>query len=322
MGLAKSCNVYLMNTAFNEGAENFVKYQHIFGFGEYTGIDLPAEADTTDLVYNAENMGRTALATNSFGQNFNVTMIQMAAAYCSIINGGSYYKPHVVKQILNGNGTVIEDVKPELLRTTCSKSTSDFLKQALYTTVEEGTGKKAKIQGYHVGGKTGTAEKLPRSAKNYLVSFCGFAPVEDPQLLGYVIDDTPNRVGEAQATASFAVNIEREIMNDALQFLNIAPSGDTDPEDSINAQLQQNPEGISSETMGAQVGGENGAEGETTADETSTETDADGNVITPTTAAAVTDEYVEPAGDDASFALPEAVPGESSEGETETSAEN
>ena len=322
MGLAKSCNVYLMNTAFNEGAENFVKYQHIFGFGEYTGIDLPAEADTTDLVYNAENMGRTALATNSFGQNFNVTMIQMAAAYCSIINGGSYYKPHVVKQILNGNGTVIEDVKPELLRTTCSKSTSDFLKQALYTTVEEGTGKKAKIQGYHVGGKTGTAEKLPRSAKNYLVSFCGFAPVEDPQLLVYVIVDTPNLVGEAQATASFAVNIEREIMNDALQFLNIAPSGDTDPEDSINAQLQQNPEGISSETMGAQVGGENGAESETTADETSTETDADGNVITPTTAATVTDEYIEPAGDDASFALPEAVPGESSEGETETSAEN
>ena len=322
MGLAKSCNVYLMNTAFNEGAENFVKYQHIFGFGEYTGIDLPAEADTTDLVYNAENMGRTALATNSFGQNFNVTMIQMAAAYCSIINGGSYYKPHVVKQILNGNGTVIEDVKPELLRTTCSKSTSNFLKQALYTTVEEGTGKKAKIQGYHVGGKTGTAEKLPRSAKNYLVSFCGFAPVEDPQLLVYVIVDTPNLVGEAQATASFAVNIEREIMNDALQFLNIAPSGDTDPEDSINAQLQQNPEGISSETMGAQVGGENGADSETTADETSTETDADGNVMTPTTAATVTDEYIEPAGDDASFALPEAVPGESSKGETETSAEN
>ena len=246
----------------------------------------------------------------------------MAAAYCSIINGGSYYKPHVVKQILNGNGTVIEDVKPELLRTTCSKSTSDFLKQALYATVEEGTGKKAKIQGYHVGGKTGTAEKLPRSAKNYLVSFCGFAPVEDPQLLVYVIVDTPNLVGEAQATASFAVNIEREIMNDALQFLNIAPSGDTDPEDSINAQLQQNPEGISSETMGAQVGGENGAESETTADETSTETDADGNVMTPTTAATVTDEYIEPASDDASFALPEAVPGESSEGETETSAEN
>ncbi len=250
-------------------------------------------------------------------------MIQMAAAYCSIVNGGSYYKPHVVKQILNANGTVVEDVKPELLRTTCSKSTSDFLKQALYQTVEVGTGKKAKIQGYHVGGKTGTAEKLPRSAKNYLVSFCGFAPVEDPQLLVYVIVDTPNLVGEAQATASFAVNIEREIMNDALQFLNIAPSGDTDPEDSLNAQLQQNPEGISSETMGAQVNGESSAEGESAADGTTQETDADGNVITETTTASVTDEYVEPGGD--GFELPEAVPGEesseSSEAESSSTGE-
>ena len=306
MGLAKSCNVYLMNTAFNEGAENFVKYQHIFGFGESTGIDLPAEADTSSLLYTADNMGRASLATNSFGQNFNVTMIQMAAAYCSVINGGSYYKPHVVRQILNANGTVIEDVKPELLRTTCSKSTSDFLKEALYRTVEVGTGKKAQIQGYHVGGKTGTAEKLPRSAKNYLVSFCGFAPVEDPQVLVYVIVDTPNLVGEAQASASFAVNIEREIMNDALQFLNIAPSGDTDPEDSINAQLEQNPEGISSETMGAQVNGESG---ET---ESAAETDADGNAVVPTTASSVTDESVEPGGYEEGFELPEAVPGESS----------
>ncbi len=314
MGLAKSCNVYLMNTAFNEGAENFVKYQHIFGFGEYTGIDLPAEADTSGLLYTADNMGRASLATNSFGQNFNVTMIQMAAAYCSVINGGSYYKPHVVRQILNANGTVIEDVKPELLRTTCSKSTSDFLKQALYQTVEVGTGKKAQIQGYHVGGKTGTAEKLPRSAKNYLVSFCGFAPVEDPQLLVYVIVDTPNLVGEAQASASFAVNIEREIMNDALQFLNIAPSGDTDPEDSINAQLEQNPEGISSEAMGTQVNGESSGETESEA-----EIDADGNVIVPTTASSVTDESIEPGGYEEGFELPEAVPG-TSEDAAETTA--
>nr|MCR5007472.1 penicillin-binding protein 2 [Oribacterium sp.] len=110
-GLMRSCNVYLMNTAFALGAENFVKYQHIFGFGEKTGIDLPAEADTSTLVYPAESLGRTTLATNSFGQNYNVTMVQMAAAYCSIVNGGNYYKPHVVKQILNGNGTVIQDVK-------------------------------------------------------------------------------------------------------------------------------------------------------------------------------------------------------------------
>ena len=237
--LMQSCNVYLMDTAFQEGAESFVKYQHIFGFGEKTGIDLPGEADTKDLVYTADTLGKTSLATNSFGQNYNVSMIQMAAGFSSIVNGGSYYKPHVVKQILNANGTVIKDVEPELVRVTNSKSTSDFLKEALYQTVEQGTGRPAKIQGYHVGGKTGTAQKLPRSEKNYLVSFCGFAPVEDPELLVYVIVDTPNLEGEAQASASFATKIEQKIMKDALQFLNIPPQGETDPEDSLNKNLEE-----------------------------------------------------------------------------------
>ena len=235
--IMQSCNVYRMNAAFQEGAENFVKYQHIFGFGEKTGIDLPGEADTSSLVYKAESLGKTSLATNSFGQNYNVSMIQMAAAFSSIVNGGSYYRPHVVKQILNSNGTVIKNIEPELLRVTNSQATSDFLKEALYQTVEKGTGRPAKIQGYHVGGKTGTAQKLPRSEKNYLVSFCGFAPVEDPEILVYVIVDTPNLDGEEQASASFATKIEQKIMNDALQFLNIPPEGETDPEASLNKGL-------------------------------------------------------------------------------------
>ena len=237
--IMQSCNVYMMDTAFQEGAENFVKYQHVFGFGEKTGIDLPGEADTSALVYKADNLGKTSLATNSFGQNFNVSMVQMAAAFSSVVNGGSYFRPHVVKQILNANGTVIQEMEPELLRVTCSKATSDFLKEALYQTVEKGTGRPAQIQGYHVGGKTGTAQKLPRSEKNYLVSFCGFAPVEDPQLLVYVIVDTPNLDGEEQSSASFATKIEQKIMNDALQFLNIPPQGETDPEASLNKDLQE-----------------------------------------------------------------------------------
>ena len=318
-GLMRSCNVYLMNTAFALGAENFVKYQHIFGFGEKTGIDLPAEADTSTLVYPAESLGRTTLATNSFGQNYNVTMVQMAAAYCSIVNGGNYYKPHVVKQILNGNGTVIQDVKPEILRTTCSKSTSDFLREALYQTVEGGTGTKAKIQGYHVGGKTGTAEKIPRSAKNYLVSFIGFAPVEDPQIVVYVIVDTPNLVGEAQATASFAIFIERKIMNDALQFLNIPPVSDTDPEDSINKKLSNSSEGISNEAMGEQVTTGSDAENEGGESETA-ETDEEGNAIVRTQAPPVTDEVI--SGDDEGFEIPDAVPNSGEEtGEAEEAEE-
>lgn len=304
-GLAYSCNVYLMQTAFAEGAENFSKYQKIFGLGGMTGIDLPAEADTSDLVYPADQLGKTALATNSFGQNFNVTMIQMAAGYASVINGGSYYRPHVVKQILNSNGTVVEDVKPELLRTTVSKSTSDFLKEALYDTVEEGTGTKAKIQGYHVGGKTGTAEKLPRSAKNYLVSFMGFAPVEDPQVLVYVIVDQPNLEGEAQASASFAIGIEQKIMNDALQFLNIPPSSETDPNASVNANLTEESEGIGNETLGEKS---ETSEAEKTKEETGTgesessteqpETDAAGNPITRSSIAPETDEQLNGDGED------------------------
>ena len=244
----QSCNVYMMNTAFAEGAETFVKYQHVFGFGDKTTVDLPGEADTSSLVYTADTLGKTTLATNSFGQNFNVTMIQMASAFCSVINGGSYYRPHVVKQILNANGTVIKDVQPELMRVTVSEDTSAFLREALFQTVEGGTGKPAQIQGYHVGGKTGTAQKLPRSAKNYLVSFCGFAPVEDPQLLVYVVVDTPNLEGEAQSSASFATKIEQKIMNDALQFLNIQPQGETDPNASLNKDLQSE-EGILGENQ-------------------------------------------------------------------------
>lgn len=246
--LMQSCNVYMMDTAFAEGAETFVKYQHVFGFGDKTTVDLPGEADTASLVYTADTLGKTTLATNSFGQNFNVTMIQMASAFSSVINGGSYYKPHVVKQILNANGTVIKDVQPELMRVTVSEETSAFLREALFQTVEGGTGKPAQIQGYHVGGKTGTAQKLPRSAKNYLVSFCGFAPVEDPQLLVYVVVDTPNLEGEAQASASFATKIEQKIMNDALQFLNIQPQGETDPNASLNKDLQSE-EGILGENQ-------------------------------------------------------------------------
>lgn len=251
--IMESCNVYLMRTALAEGAERFVKYQQLFGFGEKTGIDLPAEEDASDLVYTADTLGKVSLATNSFGQNFNVTMMQMASAYASLVNGGSYYRPHVVKRIVNADDAVIKEIKPEVLRVTCSKETSDFIRQALYRTVEDGTGVKAQISGYHVGGKTGTAEKLPRSAKNYLVSFMGVVPAEDPQLLVYVIVDTPNLEGEDQASASFAIGIEQKIMNDALQFLNIAPQGETDPGNSLNHQLSELPHGEHSGEGGVEV---------------------------------------------------------------------
>ena len=250
-GITQSCNVVMMNIAFAEKADTFMKYQKIFGFGGYTGIDLPAEANTEKLGFSDEKIGRTQLATNSFGQNFNCTMIQMAAAYCSVLNGGYYYKPHVVKQILSADGALKEDVQPLLVRETVSSSTCDFIKKALVETVEHGTGKAAKVPGYTVGGKTGTAQKQPRSAKTYVVSFCGFAPAEDPSILCYVIIDEPNLPGEEAAHSSFASNIFSKIMAEVLPAMNIYPDGTVDDSEAASPEtVLPSAEGDSRITMG------------------------------------------------------------------------
>ena len=243
-GLMKSCNVVMMNINAAQGAEKFLKYQKIFGFGEKTGIDLPGEADTSGLVYTAESMDSASLATNSFGQNYNCTMIQMASAFCSLINGGSYYQPHVMKQVLNEQGAVIRKNDARLVRETVSENTSAFIRNALYQTVSGvgGTAGAAQVPGYEIGGKTGTAQKQPRSAKNYLVSFIGFAPAFDPQVVCYVVVDTPNLPGEEQAHSTFASGIFAKIMTEALPYLNVFPAGQaTLPVD--DALAQQN-EGI------------------------------------------------------------------------------
>lgn len=161
-----------------------------------------------------------------------------------MINGGSYYEPHVVRQILNEQGSVVETKDPVLVRETVSQSTADFLKEAMFQTVENGTGGAAKVAGYQVGGKTGTAEKQPRSAKNYLVSFAGFAPVDDPQLFVYVVVDVPDfPPGDQQAHSSFASNIFAKIMSEALPYLNVFPDGDL-PEESQDPNGQTPSEGI------------------------------------------------------------------------------
>lgn len=229
--LMVSCNDAMMQIAAQMGKEKFGKYQEIFGFGSKTGIDLPGEADTKHLIYRSEDLKPSDLATNSFGQNYNCTMIQMAAAYCSVINGGSYYEPHVVKQILNEQGAVIKKIEPKLVRQTVSSSTSEFIKDALFKTVNEkkGTGKAAAVVGYDIAGKTGTAEKYPRSEKNYLVSFAGFAPADDPQVFLYVVVDTPNLPpGEQQARSSFASGVFQKIMKEMLPYINVFPSGEAE----------------------------------------------------------------------------------------------
>lgn len=222
--LKNSCNDALMQMSYDIGPENFSKYQQIFGFGTKTNIDLPGEARTDSLIYTEDQLSTINLATNSFGQNFNVTMIQVASAFCSIINDGNYYQPHVVKKITDENGNVIQEDNGTLLKKTVSSSTSELLKQYLYATVSDGTGKYAKVPGYSMGGKTGTAQKLPRGQGNYLVSFIGFAPVDNPQLLVYVVVDEPNAEEEFHST--FAQEIAKGIFEETLPYLNIYPDED------------------------------------------------------------------------------------------------
>lgn len=217
--LENSCNVGMMQIAEVLGADDFCRYQHLFGFGEYTGIDLPGEGDTSNLLYSADDMQPIDLGTNSFGQNFNVTMTQLAAGFCSLINGGNYYEPHLVKEIRNANGDVVETKTPVLARKTVSQETCDILKDYMYGVVQEGSGTSAQVEGYAIGGKTGTAEKLPRSEGKNLNSFIGYAPQENPEVMIYVIVDEPNLA--QQAASYLATGLAADIMEEAFPYLNI-----------------------------------------------------------------------------------------------------
>ena len=217
--IANSCNVALMHVGAAIGPEEFSKYQHIFGFGEYTGIDLPGEASTDKLLFAPDKMGNADLATNAFGQNFNVTMLQLAAGFNSLINGGNYYEPHVVKQIRDADGNVIENKTPVLTKKTISEETSKLLRTYMESTVTEGTAKAAQVPGYAIGGKTGTAEKYPRNHGKNLISFIGYAPQENPEIMLYVVIDEPNV--ENQANSSYAIKLAQKIMAEAFPYMKI-----------------------------------------------------------------------------------------------------
>lgn len=246
--IMNSCNDALMQMADKIGKEDFSKYQKIFNFGLKTNIDLPGEARTETLVKGVEEMGSADLATYSFGQNFNVTMIQLASAFSSIINGGEYYQPHLVKKIVDDNGNTVQNVEPVLLKQTISKQTSDTIKGYLYNTVTSGTAKSAKVEGYSMGGKTGTAEKYPRGNGKYLVSFIGFAPVENPEVLVYVVINEPNV--ENQAQSSLATNLAKDIFTELFPYMNIYKD-EEDPQAAENAQSQEQAAQLTQEEQAA-----------------------------------------------------------------------
>ena len=222
--IANSCNDAMMQIAAKMGTEQFLKAQTLFNFGSRTGIDLPNEG--SGVIHTTETMGETELACSAFGQGFTCTMIQEINAMCSVINGGYYYQPHLVTAIKDSRGGVVKTIDSVLMKQTISSDISADIRSYMAASVQEGTSRTSKVQGYSSGGKTGTAEKLPRGNKKYVVSFITFAPVDDPQVLMYVVVDEPN--AEDQADSKYPQYIAQGILSELLPYLNVAPDESED----------------------------------------------------------------------------------------------
>ena len=216
--IQNSCNDGMMAIGRKMGAARFLEYQQRFNFGTRTGIDLPNEE--TGLLFTEDNMYEMELSTSAFGQGFNCTMIQEISAMAAAINGGIYYQPHLVKEITDEDGKVIKSIQPNVLKQPISEEVSADIREYMGMSVTDGTSKKSKVNGYSMGGKTGTAEKLNEKEKgNYLVSFIGFAPLDNPEVLIYVVVDTPNV--EDQASSSYPQFLAQAILSEVLPYMNI-----------------------------------------------------------------------------------------------------
>lgn len=223
--IVNSCNDALMQIGMQMGIDAFCQYQRLFGFGSATGIDLPNE--NPGVIYNENTMHEVELATCTFGQGYTCNMIHEIAAFSAVINGGYYYQPHVVKQVLNAEGGVEKTVDPLLLRQPISSQVSSLVRGYLETAVQEGTGRKSRVPGYRTGGKTGTAEKFDeetgvRATGKYLVSFIGAAPINDPQVVIYVVIDEPNV--DNQADSSYPQTMFRQIATEVFPYLGLYPT--------------------------------------------------------------------------------------------------
>lgn len=246
--IANSCNDGMMAIAAAMGADEFIKAQSLFNFGSRTGIDLPNEG--YGIIHTSETMGTTELACSAFGQGITCTMIQEINAMCSVINGGYYYQPHLVKEIQDGSGSTVKNIDPVLLKQTISSDISADIRSYMAASVQEGTSRTSKVQGYSSGGKTGTAEKLPRGNGKYLVSFITFAPVEEPQLVLYVVVDEPN--AENQADSKYPQYIAQGILSELLPYMNIDPD---EAEDGVvpETELWEGFEGVLEDISGGSV---------------------------------------------------------------------
>ena len=215
-GIQNSCNPVFIDIGLRLGAERFYDYFQQFGLLDLTGIDLPGEAGT--IMHQVENIGLVELATISFGQSFQVTPVQMAVTVSSIINGGRRVTPHFGKAVLDREGNVLETLFYEERSGVVSEKTSKTMQTLLEGVVANGSGKNAYIEGYSIGGKTATSQTLPRSANKYISSFIGFAPAEDPQVLGMVVIHNPQGI---YFGGTIAAPILRSIFDNVLPYLGI-----------------------------------------------------------------------------------------------------
>ncbi|MBR3170613.1 MAG: cell division protein FtsI [Lachnospiraceae bacterium] len=233
--IANSCNDAIMQISSAMGVSEFCKYQRIFNFGSRTGIDLSGEAG--GILYTQDTMGSVDLATNSFGQGFECTMIQEAAAISSIVNGGYYYQPHVVSRIVSSSGSTKKVNNGILKAQTIASDNAAKIRSYMKLAVDEGGCGYAKVNGYSMGGKTGTAQKIPRADGKYLVSFIGFAPYENPQIVLYVVVDEPNAT--QQADNRYAQWIAKDLLTEILPYMNIYPDEELLPANEIlNSTLE------------------------------------------------------------------------------------
>lgn len=215
-GIQNSCNPVFMDIGLRLGADRFYEYFEDFGLMKLTNIDLPGEAGT--IMHRKEDIGTVELATMTFGQSFQVTPIQMAVTVSSIVNGGNRVTPHVGTAILDRNGSIVEEFDYEAEPGIVSEETSETMQMLLESVVSEGSGKNAYLEGYSIGGKTATSQTLPRSANKYISSFLGFAPADDPQILGMVIIHDPQGVYYG---GTIAAPVLRSIYDNVLPYLGI-----------------------------------------------------------------------------------------------------
>ena len=215
-GIQNSCNPVFMDIGLRLGSDRFYDYFEEFGLLKLTNVDLPGEAGT--IMHRKEDIGTVELATMTFGQSFQVTPIQMTVTVSSIINGGTRVTPHVGKAVLDENGETVEEFDYEAEDGIVSEETSETMQMLLESVVSVGSGKNAYIEGYSIGGKTATSQTLPRSADKYISSFLGFAPADDPQILGIVIIHDPKGVYYG---GTIAAPVLRDIYDNVLPYLGI-----------------------------------------------------------------------------------------------------